>query len=152
MAHGGGLTGDRIAGIALAILGGAIAVETRKLPIGSLADPGPGYLPLVLAGLIAALGILIAVSARRGGRSGSVRWPEGGHALQILGSCAFAAVAIEPLGYRLTIAVLLIFLLGVVERKPPLAVAAVSVLLAFGTHYLFAGVLRVVLPTGPWGI
>ena len=58
---------------------------------------------------------------------------------------------LEPLGYRLTIAALLLFFLGVLERRKPLVVAAVSIGFSTLSFYLIGDLLRVPLPVGPWG-
>ena len=79
-------------------------------------------------------------------------WTEWRHALAIFGACAFAAVALERLGYRLTMGVVLAFLLGVVERKHPLLTVALAVAVAGGSFFLFNTVLRVPLPRGPLGL
>jgi putative tricarboxylic transport membrane protein len=146
------VTRDRVAGSALALLAVVTAWETRRLPLGTLSEPGPGYLPLLLALLLAGLGALVAL---RGGASpplAALGWPEAGHAVAILAGCAFAAVALERLGYRLTVAILVGFLLGVMERKRPAVVAAVALGLSFASFFLFASLLKVPLPRGPWGL
>ncbi|HEX9464669.1 MAG TPA: tripartite tricarboxylate transporter TctB family protein [Alphaproteobacteria bacterium] len=151
-APGGTWRSDRIAGAGLALFAAVVAWQTRTLPIGTLSNPGPGYMPLVLAAVLAALGLLVAW---RGGESialRDLRWPELGHAVKILGSCAFAAAAFEPLGFRLTVLAVSIFLIGVIERRPPLAVALVSFALSFGTFYLFNDLLKTPLPVGVLGI
>ena len=63
-----------------------------------------------------------------------------------------AALAFGYLGYRLTILGLLVFFLGVVERKPILVVLLIAFGLSLGSHALFVHVLKVPLPTGPWGL
>lgn len=144
-------TGDRVAGLILVAIAALVAVETRVLPRGSLANPGPGYAPLLFAGLLGVLGAVVAM--RRGGQLvADLRWGEGRHALLILATIAFAALAIERIGFRLTTLAILVFLLGAVERRPPLAVAIVSFALSFGSYFLFWNVLRVPLPTGPFGL
>jgi hypothetical protein len=47
---------------------------------------------------------------------------------------------------------LLVFMLGVVERKKPLPTVLVGGGFAFLSYYLFATLLKVQLPLGPWGI
>lgn len=144
-------TGDRVAGLILIGIGGVVALETMALPLGSLARPGPGYAPLVCAIILAALGLLVAL--RRGGEPVvNLRWGEARHAALILGAATFAALALERIGFRLTTLAILVFLLGVVERRHPLAVAAVAFAISFGGYYLFWNVLRVPLPIGPFGI
>jgi len=62
-----------------------------------------------------------------------------------------AALALERLGYRLTVVLVLAVLLGVVERRRSWVVVLVTVAAAFGSFWLFHNVLRVPLPRGPWG-
>jgi len=69
-----------------------------------------------------------------------------------LAGSAFAAFALERLGYRLTVIVLLAFLLGVMERKRPAVVVAVALGLSLGSFFLFSNLLKVPLPRGPWGL
>lgn len=145
------LTADRVAGFALVALALGIAWESARLPIGNLANPGPGFLPLVLAIALAGFGVLLALLDREARRWRELAWPEAWRAAAILGACAFAALALEPLGYRLTTFLIVAFLLGVMERRHWLAVAVAAVVLSLGTHYLFATLLRVPLPRGPWG-
>jgi hypothetical protein len=142
-------SGDRIAGLTLVAIAAIVAIETRTLPLGSLGQPGPGYAPLLYAAILFVLGLMIAI-----GRGGIVPrdWSELPHAAVIVVSIAFAAIALEHLGYRLTMLAALAFLLGVVERKPPLAVALVAFGLSFGSYFVFWTLLRVPLPTGPFGI
>jgi len=148
------LTTDRVAGVALAALALVVLFESwrLKLPLGSLHNPGPSYMPVLLA--VALFGFAILV-AGVGGAATSVRavgWAEWRHAAAILGTCAFAALALERLGYRLTMALSLAFLVGVVERKRVIATLVFAVTLAAGTYYLFDTLLRVPLPRGPFGL
>lgn len=146
------VTRDRVAGLALLLLALLWAWETRQLPLGTLRDPGPGYMPMLLAIILGALGLLVALRGARSPSFGSLRWPEAGHASAILLGCAFAAFALERLGFRLTVVVLLVFLLGALERKRPAVVAAVALGLAFGSFFLFSNLLKVPLPRSPWGL
>jgi putative tricarboxylic transport membrane protein len=74
------------------------------------------------------------------------------HALAILVACAFAALALERLGYRLTIGAALLFLLAVVERKRTAGALLFAAAFAAGSFILFDTLLRVPLPRGPWGL
>jgi putative tricarboxylic transport membrane protein len=145
------LTADRVAGLALVLLALVTAWETRQLPLGTLYNPGPGYMPMLLAIILGGLGLLVVL---RGGSSPpfvSLRWSEGRHAVAILLGCAFAALTLERIGYRLTVIVLLAFLLGVMERKRPAVVAAMALGLSLGSFFLFSNLLKVPLPRSPWG-
>lgn len=146
------LTTDRVAGVALAVLAVLVLVESRALPLGTLRHPGPAYMPVLLALLLLGSGICLALWGGSATRVAAIGWTEWRHAVAILGACAFAALALERLGYRLTVGITLGFLVGVVERKGVLLTVVFSALLAAGTFYLFDTLLRVPLPRGPAGL
>jgi hypothetical protein len=147
------LTRDRLAGGALALLGLVVVVECWRqgLPLGSLTNPGPAYMPVVLALLSLLFGVLVVAFGGRSPRLGETGWSEWRHAVAILATCVFAALALDRLGYRLTMAAVLGFLVGVVERKGILLSAAFALALALGSFYVFDTLLRVPLPRGPGG-
>ena len=146
------LTTDRVAGAALALLALVVFWESRKLPLGSLSKPGPAYMPAALAAVLLAFGIALVVVGGRAAKLAAVGWSEWRHAVAIFAVCAFAAWALERLGYRATVTVALAFLLGVVERKGVVFTAAFSLALALGSFLLFDTLLRVPLPRGPFGL
>lgn len=145
------LTRDRVAGVAILLFSLGVMWETRALPLGTFHKPGPAYLPMVLAILLAGLAILVILGGRNSPPFASLGWTEGRHALAILGGCAFAALALERLGYRLTVALLVGFLLWIIERKSLLVAALMSAALAVSTYYVFYTLLKVPLPFGPRG-
>ena len=146
------LTVDRVAGAALAVFGLFVLWQSRGLPLGSLANPGPAYMPVALATLLALGGVAIAALGREAPPVSSLRFHEWRHAIAIFMACAFCALALERLGYRLTILLALLFLLGAVERKHPLAALIFAVGFAAGTFFLFDTLLRVPLPRGPFSL
>jgi hypothetical protein len=146
------MTTDRISGAALALFALGVIWESRKLPLGTFRHPGPAYMPVLLALLLLVFGILIAVTGGRSERLRSVTWTEWPHAVAILAVCAFSALALERLGYRLTVLLAMVFLVKVVEKKGWLLTAVFALAMSFGSFYLFYTLLRVPLPLGPWGI
>lgn len=144
-------TTDRVAGLVLLLFSLGVMWETRVLPLGTFRQPGPGYMPILLALALAAMAILVALGGGGSRPLASLEWGERKHALAILAGCAFAALVMERLGYRLTVGILLVFLLWVVERKRPALVAAMALGLSLGTFFLFSGLLKVPLPRGPLG-
>jgi hypothetical protein len=146
------LTTDRVAGAALVLLALVVLLESRRLPLGSLRSPGPAYLPVVLAVVLLGFGALLVLMAGKAPPLASVGFTEWRHAAAILLVCVFAALALERLGFRVTIALSLAFLLGVVERKGFALTAAVSLAFAAGAFFLFDTLLRVPLPRGPFGL
>ena len=69
----------------------------------------------------------------------------------ILVAAAVAVVALDEIGYRLTITALLFFLMGVIERKRLLTVAILSIGFPLASYYVVADLLLVPLPLSPWG-
>ena len=146
------MTVDRVAGVALVLIGLATVWESRAFPLGSLHHPGPAYMPVLLAGLLIVFGV--AVCAMGGGSRAlrEVGWPEWRHAVAIFAACAFAAWGLERLGYRITMAVVVGFLLLVLERKGWVVGLALTLVMAWGSFYVFDTLLRVPLPRGIFGL
>ena len=146
------LTIDRVAGGALVLVGLVALWESRRLPLGTLHRPGPAYMPVVLALLLIVFGLALGILASRSGRFAEVGWHEWRHAVAIFGACAFAAWGLERIGYRLTVAIVLFFLLFVLERRRLPLTVVLTVAIAWGSFFLFDTVLRVPLPRGPFGL
>ena len=142
---------DRVSGTVLLFFALLVAWEGRVLPLGSLHNPGPGYMPALLAFVLAALSVLIIIFGRGSPSFASLQWGEGKHALAILAACAFAALMLERIGFRVTMILLLVFLLGVVERLKPFPVLSVAVGLSLGSFWFFNNLLKVPLPLSPLG-
>jgi tripartite tricarboxylate transporter TctB family protein len=145
---------ERVSGTALALLAALVLEECwrLRLPLGTLANPGPAYVPAILALALLGAGALIVALGRDTTTLGAAGWREWRHALAIVAGCAFVALALERLGYRLTMALACAFLLGVVERKGPVVTALFAAGLAAGTYFVFDTLLRVPLPRGPFGL
>lgn len=123
----------------------------QAYPIGSLQEPGPGYVPLLLAIFMGMTGLLIVLAGGKSAPLVSMKWPEAARAAIILVVCAIGAFALERVGYRVTVIVLLVFFLGVLERKRPLQVALVSIGFSLISYYVVGDLLHVPLPRSPWG-
>ncbi|OGA24671.1 MAG: hypothetical protein A3I02_01830 [Betaproteobacteria bacterium RIFCSPLOWO2_02_FULL_67_26] len=147
----GGLRSDQFSGLMLLALALYVGWENRAYPLGSLQEPGPGYMPLLLVIFLGAMGLLIALWGIKSAPLASMKWTEATRAVVILVACAVATFALERIGYRITMIALLIFFLGALERKRPLPVALVSVGFSFASFYVIGDLLHVPLPRSPWG-
>jgi hypothetical protein len=147
-----GLRGDQLAGLVFIVIALLVVWENRAYPLGTLSAPGPGYMPLALAGALGVLGLLIALRGGASPRLNTIDWTEGRHGIMVLIACGVATFALEHIGYRLTMIALLVFMLGVIERKRPLPTVLVAFGFAFISYFMFATLLKVQLPTGPWGL
>ena len=146
------MTVDRIAGVALVLFGLLTMWESRAFPLGSFHRPGPAYMPVLLASLLVIFGVAVVAMGGRARRPAEVGWPEWRHAVAIFAACAFAAGGLERLGYRITMALVVAFLLVVVERKGWALSLALTLVMAWGSFFVFDTLLRVPLPRGPFGI
>ena len=144
-------TRDRVAGAVIVLFSLYVMWEDRALPLGTYHKPGPGYMPMLLAIILAVAGLLIVLTGGASPPFASLEWTEWRHALAILAGCGFTALALERLGYRLTMTLLVGFLLSVVERRRPVTVIVVALTLSLGTFYVFCTLLQVPLPLGPRG-
>jgi len=146
------LTTDRISGAALALFALAVIWESRGLPLGTFREPGPAYLPVLLALILLAFGLLLVCRGGLAPPLPSASWKEWRHAAAILTVSVLAAFGMERIGYRLTVLLMLVLLVKFVERKSWSLTVVYALALAFGSFYLFHTFLRVPLPVGPMGI
>ena len=146
-----GIKSDRVSGLVLVALAGYILWLNRKFPVGSLADPGPGYVPMLLAIGLGIIGLLVVALGGRSRPLAAIPWPEATRAVIILVACTVAGLALEHIGYRLTIFAFLVFFIGAIERKPPLPAVLVSGGFSLGSYFIIGDLLHVPLPVGPWG-
>ena len=145
------MTIDRISGGFLLLVGLFVIWERRVLPLGTQSHPGPGYFPLVLAVLLVILGGLLLLQGGRGPAFRTLKWGEGRHAAAILGCSFFATFAMELIGYRITMILILAFLFGGVERLKTWQVFSLTLAMALGSFWVFDTFLKVPLPRGNWG-
>jgi hypothetical protein len=144
-------TNDQVSGLVLLAVAVLVWWQNRAYPVGSLAEPGPGYLPLMLSIALGIIGLAVAVRGSKAPLLRTLTWPEAPRALVILTACGFAVLALERVGYRLTVFVLLVFFFGVLERRRPHMVVAVALGFALASHFIVGTLLKVQLPLSPWG-
>lgn len=146
-----GLTVDRGAGAVFAAFSLLVLWESHKIPFGTMAEPGPGALPVLLGLTLLVCSITVFMGGRVGERVSDIRWTEWRHAVAILGTSSFMALALERLGYRLTMFVALLALVTLVERKGWIAGGVFAGSFSLSTYFLFNTLLQVPLPKGPFG-
>ena len=145
------MTTDRLSGAVLVVFALLVIFESRHYPLGTFRLPGPAFVPILLASLLLIFGMLLVFTSGDAPRISSIRWTECRHAAAILAASVFAVFATERLGYRLTVLLIVGFLIKVVERRGWMQTLGLAFGLAFGSFYLFYTLLRVPLPEGPFG-
>ena len=139
---------DHVAGAAFIALGVVVFAISGELPFGSLSAPGAGMMPKVVTGFMMLFGALVIAGAGASPRLANVDWSDRNHAALVLLITGAAVAAYRPLGFLITMALLVFLLLVVVERRNALIAAAYSAALALFAYWLFGKALRSPLERG----
>lgn len=134
--------------IALAALG---FFGTLGLSFGTLNNIGPGLMPRSVSVLIAALGLILVISAFISRGAGLERWHVRGP-LFVLGSAVVFALAIRPLGL-IVAGPLAVVLSAFADRDTrPVEIALFAIALTLLCGLLFKDMLSLPIPFDPIGI
>lgn len=144
-------------GLVFLLFAAFVAWQAWGLRYYTRLGPGPGFFPLWLAGLLGLVSLgLIADAFRQPAAAllpaGFV--PEAGGVVRILSVVAAILAAVfllQPLGFRITMLLLYLFILLVMGQRNPIAIALIALGGSFGAFQLFH-VLDVRLPVGMFGL
>lgn len=147
---------DRISGSFWFIFSVMVSIESYRLGLGTLHQPGPGFL-FFWAGIF--LGILSVVVIIRTWGSKKAGEPEisifGGQNMTkvvlVLISLFLYALLMEKIGFIIITLLLFVFLLGVIEKKRWFFAIFVSILVTVIAYLIFEIWLRSQLPKGLLG-
>ena len=124
--------------------------------------PGPGFFPLILAILGAALALLLIHRTVREPAPAAIEGadvaplvPDRAATGRMVGTVVLLAasfLALDPIGYRLTALVFLVLVLLVLGVRNIVAIAAVALVGSFGVFHSFYYWMKVPLPIGMFGI
>ena len=118
------------------------------LPFGRLSAPGAGMMPKLAAGLMMLFALLIVVAGAQSAALATIDWSDRNHAALVLLITALAVGAYRPLGFLITMALLVFALLVVVERRNALIAAGYSIGLTLFAYWLFGKALKSPLERG----
>jgi len=139
---------DRLLGLGAVLLAIAVILTSWGYGVGTLRIPGAGFWPFYIALTMLALGTILIVrpAPDAGGQDQSAsRWGRLGIAFLTL---LFYVVALEPLGYLVATAVLLVAQLRWVEDRPWRGSVVIAVTSAVVSLVVFRTLLKVPLPVG----
>jgi len=146
------LKSNLVSGIFWFVVGIGLCIWSSFYEIGSIGQPGPGFLPMGLGALIAVFAlVLIAAAVREKGDKGepipvfSSRWKA---VLMTLAALFLAALFFEKIGYLLTFLFLSIFLMILGGLRSWKRIAAISFCTALGVYLCFVLLLKQPLPVG----
>lgn len=145
------LRADHVAGAFFIAIGVTVAALSGDLPFGQLSMPGAGFLPLIIAVLIVLFAGLLLVGARESAAFSEITWDDSRHALQVIAVAAVAIWLYTVFGFVITMALMMIALTIVVERRNALRASAYSVCVVLVTYFTFTRVLKAPLPPGVLG-
>ncbi|CAH0189341.1 tripartite tricarboxylate transporter TctB family protein [Roseomonas sp. CECT 9278] len=150
-----GAVPDLAVGLGVVALGAMAGWLTWVIPVTPVyAVVGPKLVPALVAGALAALGLLLVVAALRGGWSAdipevaeagppnvvSLAWLGGGMLLNL--------VLIVPLGFALSAAIQFVCTARAFGSRSPLRDAAIALLVSLGAFFLFVEALGVNIGAG----
>ena len=147
---------DQISGIFWLFFSGFICVESYRLGLGTLHQPGPGFIFFWTAFVMGILSIAVLIPAwtrkKTGEREGSLFGKENMlKIIFVLLSLFLYAFFMEPLGFIPVTLLLFIFLLGIIEKKRWGVTIFVSVAVTGISYLLFEIWLKSQLPKGLLG-
>jgi len=142
------LRSDQVAGVFFILLGIVVFALSGDLPFGTISSPGAGMLPKLTAGLMMAFAAAIFVAGGNSQPLHEVDWSDRWHAIQVVLITAAGIYAYQPLGFLLTMSLLVFALLVIVERRNVLIAAAYSIGLTLFAYWMFGKALKAPLERG----
>jgi putative tricarboxylic transport membrane protein len=148
--------GWQVAAWVLLVTCGLFAYESFQLKLTDALGPGPGFFPFWLG----VLGVALAVVLLRQLRSDQVElgawvleFDRAGarSVVQVVVALAVGAALLEVAGFRLSMLLLLGYLLHVLGVQSRFAIAVFAAIGSFGVFYVFYDLLKVPLPMGILG-
>lgn len=138
---------DRILGVGALLLAVPVGVASWGFGVGTPKSPGAGFWPLVIAVVMSGLGVSLILRPSPGlvKAGGSSRW--GRFSLSLV-TLAFYVVALEPLGYLATTALMLLVQFRWVEGRSWRSSLGIALLASLVSLVLFRVLLKVSLPAG----
>jgi putative tricarboxylic transport membrane protein len=143
--------GSQIASLSFVALFAATAFMSTRYAFFDALGPGPGFFPLFLGLIGAALAAAVFLERQRAPAGVGALLPERRTwpvLLYPLAGLALVALLLEPLGFRLTLLVLLPVLLLLLGARQYVAIALFAVAGSLGVFHVFYYWLKVPLPIG----
>jgi putative tricarboxylic transport membrane protein len=146
---------DRIASLITLACGGLLMFGALQLDLGTPNQPGPGFLPLGVAGLLVALSLAYAASSfrRTVSHDGEGFWPKQGRArlIVVVASLALFCAVLSTVGYILSTFALMLVMFLVADPGKHVGALIKAALSTAITYFLFEKVLMIQFPAGFFG-
>ncbi len=134
---------------------GSLPLNSRPLPMRDALGPGPGFFPIWLSTIGLSLGVLLLIQTVRepADRDAASLIPERAACMRIISILvllAGAALALDPLGFRIAAFVFSVLALLALGIRSPLAILAFALAASVGIFHVFYHWLKVPLQIGPF--
>jgi putative tricarboxylic transport membrane protein len=144
---------DRTSGLFWLIFSAFVSYHSYKLGLGTLHQPGPGFLFFWIGIVIAILSLIVMVRSLKKQTPEEAQQPTFGKKnvtkiVLVLISLLFYALFMEWLGFLIVTLLFFIFLLGVIEKKRWLFAILVSLIVTAISYLVFETALQSQLPKG----
>ena len=146
---------EKITSVVFLLFGLSLLFESKKYPLGTIDNPGPAFLPLLLGTVTAALslGLIVRVWKKKGAHPPLPFWPEKAGIARV--SLAFIVILLftallEITGHMVNIFFLFLVLLRPIGRQKWTWSVSISVGAALVSYFLFEKWLMIPLPNGIW--
>lgn len=142
---------DLAAGAMFVAFGSFFAIEALKYDFGTPFRMGPGFMPVMLGGILVALGIGVAAQGLRKGADGAAPpWPWRGFVL-VLGTILFFALTVRGLGFLPTVTIATFAVAMSSKRNSALSSLVIALGLCVLCYLVFVVGLGMLIPlVGPW--
>ena len=141
---------DHVAGGAFIVAAAAVFAASGDLPFGTLASPGAGMMPKLVLGLVMVFGAILFIRANDSPPFAEIKWDDFIHASTVVSTTAIAIWLYTTAGFVISMALLMIVLLFVVERRALWRTLIVSIGVTVGCYVLFGTLLKSPLPPMPF--
>jgi hypothetical protein len=139
---------DGVAGAAFIALGIVVFAIGGDLPFGRLSAPGAGMMPKLMAGLMIVFALVLILGSGSSREVATIDWSDRTHAALVVLATAIAITLYRPLGFLITMSLLVFSLLVLVERRNVVRAAAYSIGLSIFAYWLFGIALKSPLERG----
>jgi putative tricarboxylic transport membrane protein len=144
---------DRISGIFWFVFGVIVSIESHRMGMGTLHQPGPGFLFFWAGIFLSIMSLIILIRAwitqRDEGAEKSIFGGQNLLKIILVSVSVFLyALLMETLGFIVVTLLLFLFLLGIVEKKSWVLTTLTSLAVTVGAYLIFETGLQSQLPGG----
>ena len=148
--------GWQVAAWTLLVICVLFSYESFQLSLSDTLGPGPGFFPfwLGLLGAVLAVALLVQLHLNRMDLgAAALEFDRAGmrSVLQVVLALAAGSALLEIAGFRVSMLLLLAYLLHILGVRSKLAIAVFAAAGSFGVFHVFFHLLRVPLPMGTMG-